>query len=659
MDDLKGKQLEHVRDNKDAAFLSREIATIVTDLDFPLDVESISWPSFDEQKVRETFMKVGFRSHLNKVLRFQGTEEAEGAAIPLTAHQALEGDAAAALVEKACAEGMPVGVAYAEGEATLFGSSALLAVDDGEHAAIFEGDGARDALARLVVDGRCVAHDFKALVKPVFPSDTAIEAAVTADQVLDAHFFDASLAAYVLDSSADGYTLAHLCERYLGAALPQAEEPGSREDLLLQAAALQRLREPLSKALDEDGTRPIYEEFDAPLVGVLACMERTGAAIDADTLAQMGQVTGKEIEDIRAQIYQLAGEEFNIDSPKQVGHILFEVMGMKPLKKTTRGYSTSAAVLKRLAEDNEVPALILHYRELAKLKSTYIDALPSLRAGDGRVHTHFNETVTTTGRLSSSHPNLQNIPVRTDFGRHIRECFVPLHEGELFMSADYSQIELRLLAHLSGDEHLVAAFNSGADFHAQTASQVFDVPIEQVTPQMRSRAKAVNFGIVYGQQAFGLSQSLHISFEEAREMIDRYFEVYPGVRAYLDKTVQDAIANGYAETMYGRKRHIPELVAKSRNQRSFGERTAMNHPMQGSAADIIKKAMVQVQSRLREGGYATRMILQVHDELCFSVPKAEVSEVTELVRDAMEHVEKLKVPLIVDVNSDENWALAH
>ena len=362
---------------------------------------------------------------------------------------------------------------------------------------------------------------------------------------------------------------------------------------------------------------------------------------------------------VQQQIYDLAGEEFNIDSPKQVGHILFDVMGMKPLKKTTRGYSTSAAVLTKLAEDNEVPKLILHYRELAKLKSTYIDALPSLRAGDGRVHTSFNETVTTTGRLSSSHPNLQNIPVRTDFGRRIRECFVPLAPGELFLSADYSQIELRLLAHLSGDERLIQAFKSGADFHSQTASHVFGVPVDQVTPQMRSRAKAVNFGIVYGQQAFGLSQSLHIPYGEAQEMIDRYFEVYPGVRAYLDKTVAQATENGYAETMFGRKRHIPELVAGNRNKRSFGERTAMNHPMQGTAADIIKRAMVQVQRRLQEGGYATRMILQVHDELCFSVPEAELEDVTAMVVDVMEHAADLKVPLVVDANSAANWALAH
>ena len=662
LDDLKGKQLEKVRDNRDSAFLSREIATIVTDLDFPLDVEQVHWPAFDAQTLTTAFLQVGFRSHLTRVLRFEGAASAADApaAVAIAAHEPVEGEPAAdELVRAACAAGTPVGVALAQGPETLFGPSLQLAVDDGTAAALFAGERAQQALAQLVAEGVPVALDFKELLKPVFPSDTALPAQVSAQQVLDARFFDAALAAYSLDSSAEGYTLAHLCERYLHAPLPAPAEDGTAADLLVQAVALQRLRQPLLDALEADGTRSVYEDLDAPLVGVLAIMERTGAAIDAATLEQMGQVTGAEIEKVRAQIYELAGEEFNIDSPKQVGHILFEVMGMKPLKKTTRGYSTSAAVLKELAQDNQVPALILHYRELAKLKSTYIDALPSLRAGDGRVHTSFNETVTTTGRLSSSHPNLQNIPVRTDFGRHIRACFVPLREGETFLSADYSQIELRLLAHLSGDERLIEAFRSGADFHAQTASHVFGVPVEQVTPQMRSRAKAVNFGIVYGQQAFGLSQSLHIPYGEAQDMIDRYFEVYPGVRAYLDQTVAQATEDGYAETMFGRKRHIPELVAGNRNKRSFGERTAMNHPMQGSAADIIKKAMVTVQRRLQEGGFGARLILQVHDELCLSVPDGELEPVRVLVCDAMEHAVELKVPLLVEANNAANWALAH
>ena len=314
-------------------------------------------------------------------------------------------------------------------------------------------------------------------------------------------------------------------------------------------------------------------------------------------------------------------------------------MGLTPLKKNQRGYSTDAAVLKELAKAHEMPGLVLRYRELAKIKSTYIDALPRMRATDGRVHTCFNETVTTTGRLSSSDPNLQNIPVphrvRPADPRVLHAACggtgVPL--GGLF--ADRA---LRLLAHLSGDEHLIAAFCSGTDFHANTARPRVRVPLEDVTPQLRSRAKAVNFGIVYGQQAFGLAQSLDIPFGEAKEMIERYFEAYPGVRAYLDATVEEAKKTGYATTMFGRKRHVPELKASNAAQRGFGERTAMNHPMQGSAADIIKLAMTQVQRRLMEGGFSARLMLQVHDELDFSVPEDEVEPLGNMVRDVMENV---------------------
>ena len=301
----------------------------------------------------------------------------------------------------------------------------------------------------------------------------------------------------------------------------------------------------------------------------------------------------------------------------------------------------------------------MEYRELTKLRSTYLDALPKLISErDGRIHTHFNQAVTATGRLSSSDPNLQNIPVRTELGRKIREAFVA-PEGGVFLSADYSQIELRLLAHLSGDEGLIAAFKSGEDFHAHTAAGVFGVAVEDVTPEMRSRAKAVNFGIVYGQQAFGLGQSLHIPMREAQEMIDRYYGAYPGVREYLDRTVAEAHKSGYALTMFGRKRHIPELNSSNVNLKRFGERTAMNHPMQGSAADIIKLAMIRVAQRLEEEDFAARMVLQVHDELDFECPNDEVERLSAMVAEVMDNVVELKVPLIADVQTGPNWAIAH
>jgi DNA polymerase-1 len=388
-------------------------------------------------------------------------------------------------------------------------------------------------------------------------------------------------------------------------------------------------------------------------------MERTGAAIDVPALERIALSTQAELDLLHEKIINLAGEDFNIDSPKQLSHILFEVLGLTPTKKTQRGYSTDASVLKELAKVHPLPEQVLHYREYAKVKSTYIDALPRMRKADGRVHTSFNEMVTTTGRLSSSDPNLQNIPVRTEYGRKIRECFVPLEEGSVFLSADYSQIELRLLAHLSKDQHLIEAFLSGEDFHAKTASRVFGVPLEEVTPTMRSRAKAVNFGIVYGQQAYGLAHSLDISLYDAKAMIDRYFEAYPGVRSYLDQVVEEAKEKGYAETLFGRRRYITELHAKNAAQRGFGQRTAMNHPMQGSAADIIKLAMYRVQKELVSQGAKSKLILQVHDELDFSVTEDELEDVSSMVKAIMESVVDLSVPLLVDATSAQTWAQAH
>ena len=657
IDELKGKQKERMVENREAAFTSRKVATIVRDLDFDLDLEAAGFPAFSAEAVTETFSKYRFNAHLTRVLKLVGSEPARRAAA-VEVGNVVHGGEAAALVDAAIAAGEQVGCAFADPEQeSLFGGGTVLAVSAKAGCAVFEDDEAAAQFARLVAEGNFAALDVKAAVRRVYPSDTSLPALVSDEQLMGMHAFDLGLAGYVLNSSVSEYSFDALLDAYVGGVLPEAKT--EQERACAQAAAARALVEPLAQALEREGSARAYFDIDLPLVAVLAIMERTGAALDTKRLAELGASTGKEAEDLRARICELAGEEFNVDSPKQLGHILFEVLGLPAKKKTQRGYSTDAKVLKELAQVHELPALVLRYRELAKIKSTYIDALPRMRAGDGRVHSSFNETVTTTGRLSSSDPNLQNIPVRTQFGRHIRECFVPLEPGCKFLSADYSQIELRLLAHLSGDENLIEAFTSGADFHAATAARVFGVPVEQVTPEQRSRAKAVNFGIVYGQQAFGLSQSLGIPFGEAKDMIDRYFEVHPGVRAYLDATVEQAKQKGYAETMFGRKRHIPELHAANGNTRGFGERTAMNHPMQGSAADIIKLAMRQVQQRLMDEGFQARLLVQVHDELDFSVPEAEVEALTSMVRDVMEHVVDLKVPLLADVSAADTWAEAH
>lgn len=654
LDKFKGKQLENLTNYKDDAFLSRQVATIVRDADFELDLESISFPNFNAEQVTEAFTDVRMMAHLAKILKLQ---RGEAASIDLGSwDNFIEGDEAKAAIELPAEGYVPVAWAL-DPQASLFGDGLTLAVNLGDSTALFHDEEAKEALAFLVREREIATADAKSLLQVVFPADTAQDSLVSRGEILDAHMFDVALAAYVADSNNGAATLNALMERYAGAVLPDEKDP--QKQVALQAAAIGALVDPLAQELEKEGARKVYDDIDLPLVGVLACMERTGAALDVDHLKSLNESTGAEVDRLRAAIYASAGHEFNVDSPKQLSEVLFDELGLTPKKKTRSGYSTNASVLKELTEEHELPGLMLEYREYAKIKSTYIDALPRMRAEDGRVHTSFNEMVTTTGRLSSSDPNLQNIPVRTDFGRQIRTCFVPLDEGEVFVSADYSQIELRLLAHLSGDEHLIASFNSGEDFHASTASRVFGVPMDDVTPQMRSRAKAVNFGIVYGQQAYGLSQSLHIPFYEAKEMIDRYFEVHPGVRTYLDDVVAQAHKDGYAVTLFGRRRYIPELKAKNAAQRGFGERTAMNHPMQGTAADIIKLAMRQVQDELVARDLGTRLMLQVHDELDLSVPESEVEEVSDLLTSVMESVVELSVPLLVDVSAGANWAEAH
>ena len=659
LDAFKGKQLENLTNHKDDAFLSREVATIVRDVPIEIDLEDLTFPDFDAAKVTEAFTSVRFMAHLTKVLDMLGDASTPAGAETFEAHPLVEGADAQASFEALIASdtSMPVVLADSDKQGSLFGDEVHMVLRTEDETLYLTGDEAKQALARLVKEGRFITFDAKKLVEQVFPHDSSDVALVSVEEVLAMECFDVALASYVVNSTNGGFDIQKLVEIHCGSFLPDAE--ALADELALKAAAVERLAEIMRSRLDEDGVASVYTEIDYPLVGVLACMERTGAAIDKATLDRIALATQEELDTLRTQIVELAGEDFNIDSPKQLAHILFEVLGLTPIKKNQRGYSTDASVLKELSKVHELPELVLHYREYAKVKSTYIDALPRMRANDGRIHTSFNEMVTTTGRLSSSDPNLQNIPVRTDFGRQIRECFVPLEEGEVFLSADYSQIELRLLAHLSGDEHLIEAFLSGEDFHAKTASRVFDVPLEEVTPLLRSRAKAVNFGIVYGQQAYGLSQSLDIPFGDAKDMIDRYFAAYSGVRAYLDRIVEEAKRCGYAETLFGRRRYIPELNARNAQQRGFGERTAMNHPMQGTAADIIKIAMRQVQDELVRSGAKTKLILQVHDELDFSVPTDEIEEVSALVSRIMESVVELSVPLIVDVSWGKNWAEAH
>ncbi|MGN0242054.1 MAG: DNA polymerase I [Candidatus Weimeria sp.] len=413
-----------------------------------------------------------------------------------------------------------------------------------------------------------------------------------------------------------------------------------------------------SKELSESGQEKLYEELELPLIFVLYDMEKTGIYMEADRLKEYGQRLQVQIDSLEKKIYAEAGEEFNINSPKQLGEILFGKLGLPKGRKTKTGYSTSQKVLDELSEDYPVVADVLEYRRYAKLKSTYADGLFTCVSMDGRVHTTYQQTVTATGRLSSTDPNLQNIPIRLELGKQIRKVFLPAKDS-LFLDADYSQIELRVLAHMSGDENLIEAYKADRDIHTATAAAVFHVSADQVTPLMRRSAKAVNFGIVYGISSFGLGQNLSISRKEAQQYINDYFKAYPGLHAFLDGLVDSAKLNGYAETMYGRRRPVPELKDSQYMRRQFGERVAMNAPIQGSAADIIKIAMLHVYERLRKEGMRSKLLLQVHDELLIEAPVSEKEEAERILKEEMENAAELKVPLEVDLEEGNDWYSAH
>ncbi|GFN22454.1 DNA polymerase I [Thermanaeromonas sp. C210] len=466
---------------------------------------------------------------------------------------------------------------------------------------------------------------------------------------------DTMIAGYLLDPTASRHDLPALCLEHLDVALVE-----DRDEPLLSVAGraygVLRLHRVLAEKVRLAAMEKLYREVELPLSRVLAAMERSGVAVDRLTLDVMGEEFDRALQELTEEIYRLAGEEFNINSPRQLAAILFEKLGLPPVKKTKTGFSTDAEVLEELAAKHEIAARLVEYRQIMKLKSTYIDGLkPLINPRTGRLHTSFNQTVTATGRLSSSEPNLQNIPVRLELGRRLRRAFVPREAGRVLLAADYSQIELRIMAHLSGDEKLREAFLLGEDIHARTAAEVFGVSLEEVTPEMRRAAKAVNFGIIYGISDYGLSRDLGISRREAHDYIERYFRRYPKVKAYLEEAVREARETGYVTTLLGRRRYLPDLFSPNHNIRSFGERTARNTPIQGSAADIIKVAMVGIFRRLEERALKTEMILQVHDELIFDVPEGELELVGALVKEEMENAVPLEVPLKVDLKYGPNW----
>ena len=512
--------------------------------------------------------------------------------------------------------------------------------------------------ALLSGDIRKISHNVKDLMRTLLDGGLPAEGFV----------FDTALAAYLLDATAGGYDLQRLFVSYFNQELekPAHLEPDAFSPLGDRAAAwaslhsygatIEALYGVLLPRLREQGMEKLYFDVELPLCRVLADMERSGFLVDGGALARFGADLSDTIRQLEERIYAAAGQQFNINSPKQLGKVLFEDLGLPHGKKTKTGWSTNADVLEKL-KDQPLVADVLTYRQYAKLKSTYADGLLKVIDPDGRIRTSFQMTVTATGRLSSTEPNLQNIPTRTDLGSKMREMFVAA-PGHVLVDADYSQIELRLLAHISGDTAMQQAFLSGADFHTVTAARVFHVPQDQVTHQMRSRAKAVNFGIVYGISAFSLSQDIGVTVQEAKEYMDRYFATYTGVKQYMTDVVDKAREQGYVETLWHRRRALPELKSSNFNMRSFGERVALNMPIQGTAADIIKLAMVRVHRRLAAEGLEARLIMQVHDELIVECPEAEASRVEQLLQQEMQGVAELSVPLLAEAHTGHNWLAA-
>ena len=640
IDEISGKKLkENLTNYREQAILSKKLATIIRDVPIDIKLEDCCYSIPKSEELRELLEELEFRSILNK-LGFEDRVEAEGEARSKEKETILIKD-----------------LKELDDLLSKFSSVPLLSmlVDDDFTIACTSDKLYRIPLRRdLINDGIDLAVALQRLQpilanenikKIVYDGKTFMKTLAQYDVKVEGLDFDIFVAAYLLDPIKNKYELSQLMYEYLAVEVSSVD-----------AADLIALADAMKKKLKEYGMEKLYYEIEHPLIYVLKDMEDTGFKVDKTILQELDVEFTRELKALTQKIYDLAGEEFNINSPKQLGYILFEKLNLPVIKKTKTGYSTDAQVLEQLIDQHEIVECIIEYRQVMKLKSTYIDGLMNMiNEGDGRIHSNFNQTVTATGRISSTEPNLQNIPVRMEMGRQIRRVFVASDENHVLVDADYSQIELRVLAHISQDARFIDAFLQGQDIHRRTAAEIFGVPIEQVTPEQRNSAKAVNFGIVYGISDFGLAKNLGISRAQAKKYIDSYFSRYPGIKEYMDRIVGQGKEKGYVETLLGRRRALPELSSRNHNIRSFGERVAMNMPIQGTAADIIKKAMNDVYYGLKERGLKSKLILQVHDELIIDTYLPELEEVKALVKDKMENAVKLAVPLIVDIGVASSW----
>lgn len=652
LDEITKKSIhDTLAENRDLADLSKKLATINIHGEFEFELEEAAIQNFYTKEAYQLFKDLEFKNFLKRFDENASTQKIE---IAKNYYEVQSVDELNSLLQNT----ENIGISFLEEEGVFVFAAAtkekcaFLSIRDEQN---------KEFLRKWILEA-CQ----KNITISVFDVKKIYSAL---DIPFSTKLFDTGLAAYLCNPLKNDYEIHDVADEHAAFRYRSYQEIWAKQGLsIIFMTDYDRLKEyicdcafgnllstqALTDKLSMQGMLTLYETIEMPLTFVLYSMEKEGVLVKPEELDSYGKVLEEQIKVLEQKIYELAGEQFNINSPKQLGELLFDKLGLPSGKKTKTGYSTNADVLEKLAPDYPIVQSVLEYRGLSKLKSTYADGLRDCIAYDGRIHTNFNQTITATGRISSTEPNLQNIPIRTELGRQIRKVFVP-KEGCVFLDADYSQIELRLLAHMSGDEELIDAYRNNADIHRLTASKVFHVPFDEVTPLQRRNAKAVNFGIVYGISSFGLSQDLSISKKEASEYIAHYFETYPGIKKYLDDCVADAKKNGYSVTLFGRRRPIPELASSNFIQRNFGERVAMNAPIQGTAADIMKIAMIHIFEKLNKEKLKSKLILQVHDEVLVETYEEEVEAVTQIVKDSMMQAASLKVPMETDIHTGANW----
>ena len=633
LESITSKRLkENLENNRELAFLSKKLATIFREVPVESNLDSMNVDDYDSDELTKLFTEYEFKSLMGKIKKSKNIVEE----IPLIEVDIYDGNKE--VIEKISKSG-------------IFNFAFLF---NGKE---FNG---------MIIDSNCLVmenniKDFKELFEDEKIKKNTYGAKAVYNYLNKLGIcilglsFDAVIASYLLNPSESTYEISSILHRYGDTTLPDSQKSDNAKVMSIFVEKLNLIKDRMLKEINDYQMDDLFNNIEMPLIEVLSYMEMEGFRVDKDVLNEIGIELSKEINKLTGQIYDLANEEFNINSPKQLGVILFEKLNLPVIKKTKTGYSTDAEVLEELSSKHEIVDSILHYRQLVKLKSTYIDGLMTAAGGDGKIHSSFNQTITATGRISSTEPNMQNIPMKLEQGRRIRKAFVPDNKEFVILSADYSQIELRVLAHIAKDKNLIDAFVNNIDVHTKTASEVFDVPLGEVTKLQRSRAKAVNFGIVYGLSDYGLSKDIKTTRKEAKKYIDNYFDTYLGVKLYLEEAINEGRKMGYVKTLMNRIRYIPEINATNRNIKMFGERLAMNTPIQGTAADIIKIAMVKVFNRLRREKLRTKLILQVHDELVLEVHIDELDYVKELVRNEMETALELLVPITVDVNWGNSW----